>query len=193
MSTMSSISRLAVACAAASAMVVGGAHAVGATVITDPTGNVSVATGTDSASAKTVAVATGTGCAQAGFGVAVSPFGCSNGTVAVSGTGEAFGGVAISGTGEAVTDSDLTPFAVSGTGEAAGSGDLGAYTVSGTGQSSGSAVDISGTGYACYPYAEVEISLLGHTCGAPIQFCGGCFVTTLTVDSWGVGQATRRS
>jgi len=165
MSMMSSLSRLIVACAAAGAMAVGGAPAVGADVITDPTGNVSVATGTDSASAKTVAVATGTGCAQAGFGVAVSPFGCSNGTLAVRGTGEA-----------------------------AGSGDLGAYTVSGTGQSSGSAVDISGTGYACYPNAEAEISLLGHTCGAPINVCGGCFLPlSLTVDSWGVGQATRRS
>ena len=179
----SSLSRMAIACAAASAMVVAGAHAAAAAQITDPTGSVSVATGNDSANGSLVAVSTGPGCANTQIGVAVSLFGCS------------WGGFAVSGTGNAISNGDLQPVAVSGTGQAAGCGDLGHYTVTGTGPSNGCSGGISVTGDACYPYgAEVEISVLGRTCGgAPINFCGGCLVATLTVDSWGVGQATRRS
>lgn len=178
----SSLSRMAMACAAASAMAVAGAHVASAAVITDPTGSVSVATGNDSANGSLVAVSTGPGCANTQIGVALSLTGCS------------WGGFAVSGTGNAISNGDLQPVAVSGTGEAAGCGDLGHYTITGTGPSEGCSGDISVAGYACGANSEVEISLLGRTCGsAPINFCGGCLVSTLTVDSWGVGQATRRS
>ena len=188
---MRSVSRLALACAVAGvAVAAGGVHGVGATVITDPTGTVSVATGNESTTS-TVAVAN-SGCATSYFGVAVSLSGCSNGTVAVSGTGQAFGGVAVSGTGQAVTDSDLTPVAVSGTGNAAGSGDLGAYTVSGTGPATGSnGADVSVGGDACGTGSLVEISVLGRTCGAPVSLCGGCLVSLASAESWYFGGLRR--
>jgi hypothetical protein len=165
---MRSVSRLALACAIASSVVAFGVHGAAAAPITDPTG--------------TVSVATDGSCAQTGFGVAVSTTGCANGTVAVSGTGQAFGGVAVSGTGQAVTDSDLTPVAVSGTGNAAGSGDMGAYTVSGLGTATGSnGVDVAG-GNACGTGANVEISVFGSTCGAPISVCVTCHVPAAHLD-----------
>jgi len=178
---MKSISRLAVACGCACALLVGGgAHAVGATVITDPTGTVQVATGGD--------------CAQRNFGVAVSTTGCANGTVAVSGTGQAFGGVAVSGTGQAITDSDLTPVAVSGTGDAGGCGDLGAYAVSGTGNAYGChGVNAAGGNAGYNPYdpaqpcdtnASVNVSLTGRACPAPVSVCVTCHIPALHTNSW---------
>ncbi|HXA28762.1 MAG TPA: hypothetical protein VN193_08435 [Candidatus Angelobacter sp.] len=178
---MRTVSRFVFACAAAGAMLAaGGAHVARASVITDPTGNVQVATGGE--------------CAQRNFGVAVSTTGCANGTVAVSGTGQAFGGVAVSGTGQAITDSDLTPVAVSGTGGAGGCGDLGAYAVSGTGTTYGChGANVSGgnagynpydPAYPCDTNASVNVSLTGHACAAPVSVCGGCFIPVVHGATW---------